>query len=423
MRERPRARVAVVSLHTSPLDQPGTGDSGGMNVYIRSVAERLGERGVEVDVLTRCAGRGVPEAERLGPLTRVVQVPAGPCAPLPKSHLPGHAERFAEAILDRGKGYDLVHAHYWLSGRAGRILAERWGVPLVASFHTLGRVKNRSLAPGDAPEPMIRLSGEHGVIRAADRILAPTVDEASYLVGLYRAAPERIRVVPPGVDHRMFSPGPGQEGRRALGLEGKRVALFVGRLQPHKAPDVAVLALAHLRERAPALARDLVLAVVGGPSGGSAGNPARLREVAASARLADAVRLFDPVPHESLPPIYRAADLVLMPSRSESFGLVALEAQATGIPVVASSVGGLRVAVAHERSGLLVEGHEPAAYAEAMLRVLSDRALEDRMRREARRHAGAFSWDRTADQLLSSYGELVPGLGMGDPAVAAPRGG
>lgn len=415
-----RARVAVVSLHTSPLDQPGTGDSGGMNVYIRSVARELGRRGVEVDVFTRCAGRGVPEVQPLGPRSRVIQMQAGPCAPVPKADLPRHVRRFGEALSERiGGGYDLVHAHYWLSGWAGWTAAARWGIRLVASFHTLGKVKNRFLAPGDVPEPIVRLSGERDVIRTADRVLVPTAEEASHLVGLYGAAPDRIRVISPGVDRAVFSPRSRATARAALGLEGKRVALFAGRFQPHKAPEVAIRAVAEARRRAPGVAGDLVLAMVGGPSGGSA-SVERLREVADRAGVSDGVRFFAPVPHERLAEMYAAADLVLVPSRSESFGLVALEAQACGVPVIASDVGGLRVAVAHGRSGLLVRGHDPAAYAEEMLRVLGDSALADRLSRGARSHAAGFSWGRTADRVLSAYAELLPWVGLEGEMVAAP---
>ena len=230
----PRARIAVISLHTSPLDQPGTGDSGGMNVEIRALSEGLAAHGVAVDVYTRCAGRGVPEVDRLGPTARIIQVPAGPCAPVEKSSLTGVLPGFVDSVLARAEElgpYDVVHAHYWLSGRAAAAAKARWGIPLVLSFHTLGEVKNRAAGLGSS-EPPVRLEGERDGIAGADRILVPTPSEADHLVGLYGAARDRIRVVPPGVDPDLFAPGDRAVARRALGLPGDQVILFVGRLQP-----------------------------------------------------------------------------------------------------------------------------------------------------------------------------------------------
>src|SRR5881409_3302820 len=213
-----RPRVAVVSLHTSPLDQPGTGDSGGMNVYIRAAADSLAARGVDVDVFTRCQGRGGPDVDELPSGSRIIQVKAGPCAPVAKEELPRFLPEFLGGLLERQESesarYDLVHSHYWLSGWVGRSTKEIWGVPLVASFHTLGRVKNSSLGLGEGPEPATRLAGEERVIERADRILAPTPAEAAHLVGLYGADPERIRIVPGGVDHEIFFPRNRQEAKR-----------------------------------------------------------------------------------------------------------------------------------------------------------------------------------------------------------------
>jgi D-inositol-3-phosphate glycosyltransferase len=415
MRDRvgePRARIAAISLHTSPLDQPGTGDAGGMNVYVRAVAELLGRRGVAVDVFTRCAGRGVPEVEPIGPLARVIQVNAGPCAPLPKEAIPALLGRFGDHLVSRGEPpYDLVHAHYWLSGGAGLATASAWDVPLVVSFHTLGEVKNRAVGGDDDLEPGWRLAGEREAIRLADRVLAPTPQEAAHLEELYGAAPERTRVVPAGVDAEVFGPRPTDEARRRLGLEGARVALFVGRLQALKGPDVAIRTVAEAARRDPGTTRDLVLLVVGGPSGAQAESfIEELRALARGEGIEDRVRFMSPRPHDELPWVYAAADVLLMPSRTESFGLAALEAQACGVPVIGAAVGGLATVVEHEKSGFLVPGHAPADHAERLLAVLGDPVVARRLSTGARAVAMGFPWENTVDRLLDVYGELVPEL-------------
>lgn len=405
-------RIAAVSLHTSPLDQPGTGDSGGMNVYVRSVAERLADRGIAVDVFTRCAGRGVPEVERIGPLTRIVQVNAGPCAPVAKDDLAGLLPRFEDGILSRAAAegpYDLVHAHYWLSGQVGLEASARWGVPLVVSFHTLGAVKNRALGTMDGLEPPARLQAERDAIAGADRILVPTSAELDNVVRLYDAAPGRVRIVHPGVDTASFSPRPKDEALRRLGLSGRTVILFLGRLQPLKGPDVAIRAAAEAMRRG--LSPDAVLVILGGPSGaGGRAYVDGLRRLAAREGLAERVLFLDPRPHQELPWVYSAADVLLMPSRSESFGLVALEAQACSVPVVAASVGGLRHVVEDGGTGFLVEGHEPSGYADRLLRILGEPALAGEQGRAGRRRAATFGWDGATEGVLDVYAELLPDL-------------
>jgi D-inositol-3-phosphate glycosyltransferase len=404
-------RVAVLTVHTSPIDQPGTGDSGGMNVYIRAVAERLAAQGVEVDLFTRCRGHDDPEVRELTPGARLITVQAGPCAPVPKSELPRHVPEFLGGVLHRAaleeREYDVVHTHYWLSGWVGRSAKEIWRVPLVASFHTLGKVKNYSLASGEEPEPEARLSGEERVIEDADRILAPTPAEAAQLVGLYRADPASIRIVPPGVDHTIFAPRSKHDARSRLHLDPDMcLALYVGRLQPHKGPDVAVRTLAEAVAREPG--RCLVLAIVGGPSGSThGGEVARILDLAAALGVGDRVMLFPPQPQPRLADFYAAADVALVPSRSESFGLVALEAQACGTPVVAAAVGGLRFVVHDAETGFLVEGHDPGDHADRLLRLLADPALARRIGEEGARRALRFTWDATAAELLSVYRELL----------------
>jgi D-inositol-3-phosphate glycosyltransferase len=404
-------RVAVMSVHTSPLDQPGSGDSGGMNVYIRAVAERLAAQGVGVDLFTRCRGEDLPEVTEVGAGIRMISVKAGPCTPVPKTDLPRFLPEFLGGVLRRADldgVYDVVHSHYWLSGWVGRTAKQIWGAPLVASFHTLGKVKNYSLARGETPEPQARLAGEERIIAASDRILAPTPAEAAQLVGLYRADPDTIRIVPPGVDHELFFPRPRSEARERLHLAGLRLALYVGRLQPHKGPDVAVRTLAEAVARDPEATVDLVLGIVGGPSGaGHGAEAARLMELASALGVAERVMLFPPQPQHRLADFYSAADVVLVPSRSESFGLVALEAQACGAPVVAAAVGGLRYVVEDGRSGFLVEGHDPADHADRLLAILGDRELARRMGETGARDALRFTWDATAAEVLAVYRELL----------------
>jgi D-inositol-3-phosphate glycosyltransferase len=421
-------RVAVISLHTSPRDQPGTGDSGGMNVYVLSVAERLAEQGIAVDVYTRCHGEGGPQVEPIldGALdgSRLIHVQAGPCAPVAKERLPAFLPQFLDGVVTFASGdraaraphrhspYDVVHTHYWLSGWVGSRAKEIWGVPHVTSFHTLAKVKNRSLANGDPAEPRVRVVGEQGVVRVADRILAPTPAEAAHLVGMYGADPGRIRIVPPGVDRGLFAPTPKAEARARLHLSNDRLLLFVGRLQPLKGPDVAIQALAKALALAPELTRDAVLAVVGGPAGepAPADEPdevARLMELANVAGVGDRVVFFPPQPHERLADFYSAAEAVLIPSRSESFGLVALEAQACGTPVIAASVDGLRYAVDDGASGFLVEGHDPGGYAERILAILGEPLLSARLSAGAVRHAARFSWESTVSGIRDVYREVL----------------
>ena len=404
-------RVAVLSVHTSPTDQPGVGDSGGMNVYIRAVAERLARGGVDVDLFTRCRGGADHETKELSSHVRVISVKAGPCAIVPKTDLPRFLPEFLGGVIRQtkaeGRGYDIVHSHYWLSGWVGRAARELWGAPLIASFHTLGKVKNYSLARGEQPEPSIRLEGEQRIIAEADRILAPTPAEAGQLVGLYRANPGRVRLVPPGVDHTIFTPRARVPAQERLHLTGLRLALYVGRLQPHKGPDVAIRTIAEAVARDPEGTAHLQLAIVGGPSGGDGGEVARLMELATALDVADRVMLFPPQPQPRLADFYAAADVVLVPSRSESFGLVALEAAACGTPVVASAVGGLRYVVEDGVTGSLVEGHDPTDHAEAVLRVLREPGLQSSLGEAAARRALHLTWDVTAREVRSVYDDLL----------------
>jgi D-inositol-3-phosphate glycosyltransferase len=412
LRRAPR-RIATVSVHTSPLEQPGTGDAGGMNVYVVEVAKRLAARGVEVDIFTRAVSRDQPQVAELAPGVLVRHLPAGPFEDLEKSDLPGQLCQFTfellrtEAAHAPGR-YDLVHGHYWLSGQVGAVAKERWGVPLVQSMHTLGKVKNAALAQGDAAEPAIRLRGEAEVVATADRLVANTDDEARQLINRYDADPARVATINPGVDLAVFQPGSQQLARRRLGLPAEGIVLvFAGRVQPLKAPDVVLHAAARLIADDPSLAARLTVAFVGGPSGAGRHDPDGLYQLASRLGLAANVRLEPPCPQPELAEWYRAATLVMVPSYSESFGLVAVEAQACGTPVVAAAVGGLRTAVRHGLSGMLVDSRDPASYARAVRDLISAPELLTRLSRGAREHASRFGWSATVDALMQVYGTVL----------------
>ncbi|MFP5019634.1 D-inositol-3-phosphate glycosyltransferase [Pseudonocardia phyllosphaerae] len=404
-------RVAVVSVHTSPTEQPGTGDAGGMNVYVAQTAIRMARRGVEVEIFTRATSSEQPPAVELAPGATVRFVAAGPFEGLGKDDLPSQLCAFtagvlrAEARHDPG-WYDVVHSHYWLSGQVGWLARDRWGVPLVHSAHTLAKVKNAALAAGDTPEPRVRVIGEDQVVAEADRLVANTEIESKQLIDLYDADPRRTVTIPPGVDTDRFRPGDTAAARAALDLPGDAVVLaFVGRIQPLKAPDVLLRAAAELLARTPSLRERLVVLIAGGPSGSGLAEPTSLHELAAELGITDVVRFLPPRGGDELVHVYRAADVVAVPSYNESFGLVALEAQACGTPVVAARVGGLPVAVAEGRSGLLVTGHDISDWADALGELALDPARRARMSGVAAEHARRFSWDRTTDALLGAYDE------------------
>jgi D-inositol-3-phosphate glycosyltransferase len=414
LRRAPR-RVAMISVHTSPLDQPGTGDAGGMNVYIAEVARRLAQRGTDVEVFTRATTGDQPGQVEMAPGVLVHNVVAGPFEGLPKEDLPGQLCAMTAGVLRREAArregwYDLIHSHYWLSGQVGWLAKERWGVPLVHTMHTMGRVKNRSLAPGDRPEPQLRIVGEQQVVDAADRLVANTAAERRDLIELYDADPDLVDVVLPGVDLAAFHGRDRTSARVELGYgPGELIVLFVGRIQPLKAPDVLVRAVAELVALDPELAARVRLVFCGGPSGTGTEHPTALADLARE--LGVRATFHTAIDRQRLRLHYAAADVVAVPSHSESFGLVAVEAQACGTPVLAANVGGLPMAVADGRSGLLVDGHDPGVWAGQLRRLLGDDQLRRSLAAGARPHAESLSWDGTVDGLLACYGA----------ALAAPR--
>ncbi|GLY03281.1 MULTISPECIES: D-inositol-3-phosphate glycosyltransferase [Actinoplanes] len=401
-------RIATLSVHTSPLEQPGTGDAGGMNVYIVEVAKRLAERGVEVEIFTRATASGLPPVVEMSPGVYVRHVTSGPFEGLAKEELPAQLCGFAAGVLRAEAAhppghYDLIHSHYWLSGQVGWLARERWGVPHVHTAHTLAKVKNRFIAAGDRPEPKARVIGEEQVIAESDRLVANTRFEAQDLITYYGADPDRVSVVQPGVDLERFRPGPADRARFGLPADGTVIA-FVGRIQPLKAPDVLIAALAEMKAAGD---EDVTLVICGGPSGSGLDRPSALIELAGTLGVADSVVFLPPQTGAGLAALYRTADLVAVPSYNESFGLVALEAQACGTPVVAAAVGGLVTAVRDGISGVLVDGHEPAAWARVLSELLAAPGRRRRLSAGAAAHASRFSWDRTADDLLRVYRDAV----------------
>ncbi|HQX88539.1 MAG TPA: D-inositol-3-phosphate glycosyltransferase [Ornithinibacter sp.] len=410
-RQRRLHRIAMVTVHTSPLAQPGEGDAGGMNVYVLEVARQLARRDIAVDLFTRTTSAAQPPVVEVEPGVVVRHLAAGPYEGLSKEDLPGQLCAFAAGMMRVAAHappgyYDLVHSHYWLSGQVGWLAADRWGVPLVHTMHTMARVKNLHLADGDEPEPRGREIGEAQVVEAADRLVANTPREAAELVELYGADPARVAVAEPGVDLTVFSPGSKAEARARVGIPADAVLLlFVGRIQPLKAPDVLVRAAAELVRRRPDLRSSLVVGILGGASGTGVRNPMGLTELAQQLGIADLVRFVPPVDRSTLAQWYRAADLVAVPSHSESFGLVAVEAQACGTPVVAANVGGLPTAVGP--AGVLVDGHDTADWATALEAVLRDPRGAAALARTSVEHAAGFSWARTAGRLAEVYADAM----------------
>jgi D-inositol-3-phosphate glycosyltransferase len=414
------ATLAVLSMHTSPLAQPGTGDSGGMNVYVRELSAALARSGVACEVFTRADDPGMPAVVSVEPGFRVHHVRAGPAAPVPKERLPELVGEWTRAVAarldglaDSGRRVDAIHANYWLSGLSGHTLKHELDVPLLVTFHTLDRVKaDASPEEISSAEPARRAHAEAEVVGCADAVIASCWVEADQLVGLYGADPDRLVTVAPGVDHAYFSPGDRAQARRAVGLPADDpVVLFAGRIQPLKGLIVAVDALAQVRRAGSAGGDDRLsrasLVVLGGPSGPHGEQElSAVRRRIAEQNLEGAVRLLPPQRHWVLSSYYRSADVCVVPSHSESFGLVALEAAACGIPVVAASVGGLSTLVDHGRTGFLVDGRDPADYAQPLASILSDRVLAGGLGRAAARRARAYTWS-AAGRDLWARGEAL----------------
>jgi len=401
-------RVAMISMHTSPLATPGVGDAGGLNVYVAEVAQRLAERGLHVDVFTRDDGGTSEPVVEVAENLRVLHVPAGPRAPVAKEDLPDLVPEFADRLEAVASAYDLVHSHYWLSGMVGLALRRSHGLPLVHTMHTMARVKNGARPSAGPAEPDLRALGESQIVAGAEIVTANTAHEADDLERAYGARPEQVVVVPPGVDLHTFHPCDQAQSRGLLGVgQDAQVVLFVGRIQPLKAPDVLIRAVARLVEREPRRRATLRLIVIGSASGPLGGWADTLAPLAAELGVGDVVEFLPHAERSELFRHYCASDVVGVPSYSESFGLVALEAQACGRPVIATDVGGLRHAVRDGHTGRLVDGHDTDDWADALGAMLDHPAERARLGANAAAHASRFSWSTTAAATLEAYGDAL----------------
>lgn len=390
-------------MHTSPTASLGQNGNGGLNVYVREVSSAFSDRGIATDIFTRRQSPDDPAVESIAPLSRVIYLPAG--RSLDKYSLYNEVPGFAAGIRSFAErenlSYEMLYSHYWLSGEVACLLRPQMGAAWAHTAHTLGLVKNRTLASGARPEPALRIRVEGEIAQQADLLIGSTQDEADDLVRLYGADPARVHVVAPGIDLATFQPLDRAEARRKIGYGPGRLLLFVGRLERLKGVDVAIRALALLRDRA----HDDVRLIVLGEDvrDGDESEKERLKAVASASGVRDRVDFLGSVAHHELPYFYAAADVCVMPSYSESFGLVALEAQACGRPVVASGVSGLRSVVRDEVSGYLIDDHDPAIYAERIGRLLAEPELAQQMGRRGRLLAQRFSWTRTADRLAGLF--------------------
>jgi D-inositol-3-phosphate glycosyltransferase len=407
-------RIASLMLHTSPLEQAGIGDAGGMNVYVVESAKRIAASGVSVDIYTRANKSGLPEKVEIAEGVTVRHLEAGPYDGITKDELPSQICALMSSFMHQearlpAHYYDVIHSHYWISGQLGWLISERLGIPLVHTMHTMAKVKNLSLAESEKPEPQTRAIGEEQVVAASAALIANTAAESASLVSLYDACPDNVYVVPPGVDLSTYKLNGGKKAsRKKLKIADDALMLaFVGRIQPHKGPEVLIRAVAEMLKHTPVLRSKLKTIIMGGPSGNGSQEPERLRSLAQFLGVSDVIEFMPPVPHEELSDWYRASDLVCVPSYSESFGLVALEAQACGTPVVATAIGGLRTAVADGISGSLVDGHDPRAWSAVISRLLMEPERRLLLSMGAVEHASHFGWDATARGTLDVYDRVL----------------
>ena len=409
-------RIAVISYHTCPLATLGGKNAGGMNVYVRDLSRYLGRRGVQLDVFTRSEDEHVPHVlHDLGFGNRVAHIPAGPEHPVPKEELAGYLPDFADGILEfsrrKGQQYDLIHSHYWMSGIAARKLNHAWQAPIIQMFHTLGKLKQRVAQTEAEAEGEYRIRGEYQAVHSADRIVAATTTERDQLMELYQAGGEKVVIIPPGVDLSHFYPIPPDEAKEYVGIPmGKRMLLFVGRLEPLKGLETLLRAIAHLRDNG-GNQGDICLAVIGGdlddleaPQSQELGKLLQLRN---EFDLDSMVTFLGKKDQDSLPYYYSAAEMVIMPSHYESFGMVALESMACGTPVIASMVGGLAHLVEDGVTGFHVPVEDHRALGENISALLKDKALRYRMGHDAFAFAKKFSWENIADRMIQLYQELL----------------
>jgi D-inositol-3-phosphate glycosyltransferase len=398
----------MLSVHTCPLAALGGKETGGMNVYVRELARELARMRVAADIFTRSQNAAIPRVSAIGEGVRVVHLPAGPEAPMARERVHDHLDEFVDGVeafrIGHGLEYDLIHAHYWLSGAVGLALRERWDVPLVQMFHTLGRLKNDATPDGAEREPALRIAEEARIVSAADRIVAATVVERAHLVSHYAADPARIAVIPCGVDTELFVPGDPAAARAALGLDDRPRLLYVGRIAPIKGLETLLDGMARLR----AGGSPAQLCIVGGDTDEPLnGHEGELRARLSRLDLGDTVTFVGAQPQDRLRTWYVAADATVLPSYYESFGMVALEAMACGSPVIASRVGGLQTTVRDRVTGVLVPDHDAAALADALAGLLADPDLQWRLGREGVRWAAQHRWPCVAEAVCREYAALV----------------
>jgi D-inositol-3-phosphate glycosyltransferase len=405
-----KSKIATLMVHSSPLDQAGIGDAGGMNVYVVETAKKMAQAGVSVDIFTRANHPDLPESVEIAAGVNVKHLVAGPFDGLSKEELPSQLGALTSAFMNYQKQlpsdyYSLLHSHYWISGQVGWMVSERTGIPLIHTMHTTAKVKNLNLADDEKPEPQTRAIGEEQVVKASTGLIANTDAEAASLVSLYDACPDNVFVVAPGVDLQTFSPGIGKAAARVkLNIAPDAIMLtFVGRIQPHKGPDVLLRAAAEMVSHSPYLRAKLAVVIMGGASGSGLNELEKLKTLAKFLKIEDVTHFVEPVSRELLPDWYRASDLVCVPSYSESFGLVALEAQACGTPVVATAIGGLRTAVSDGISGSLVDGHDPKAWSAVISRLIAEPQRRLLLSMGAVEHASHFGWENTARKTLDVY--------------------
>jgi D-inositol-3-phosphate glycosyltransferase len=411
-------RIAMISYHTCPLAILGGKDTGGMNVYVRELTRFLGQLGIHVDVFTRSQDGHVPHVlHDLGYGNRIVHIPAGPEVPLSKTELTGYISDFVKGILDftysKDLHYDLIHSHYWMSGIAAGELKQKWGVPVVQMFHTLGRMKNQIARGAHEHEGNYRLEGEQKVLDLADRIIAATPAEVNQLNTYYKVDPAHITVIPPGVDTSHFYPIPSDEAKAAINIPSDaRMLLFVGRIEPLKGVDTLLRAIAIMRNDC---VRDLCpyhLAIIGGDPEDTPINPesemARLKTLCHKLDLNDMVVFLGKRDQTTLPYYYSAALTLVMPSFYESFGMVALESMACGTPVVASHTGGLAYLVRDGVTGFTVPSGDVTALANRLTQLIFDENLRLDIGIQAAEYAKSYAWEIIAGQIAALYRELIP---------------
>ncbi len=405
-----KSKIATLMVHSSPLDQAGIGDAGGMNVYVVESAKKMAQAGVSIDIFTRANHPNLPETVEIADGVNVKHLVAGPFEGLSKEELPSQLGALTSSFMNYQKQlpndyYSLLHSHYWISGQLGWMVSERTGIPLIHTMHTTAKVKNLNLADSEKPEPQTRAIGEEQVVKASTGLIANTDAEAASLVSLYDACPDNVFVVAPGVDLQTFSPGSGKSAARVkLNIAPDAIMLtFVGRIQPHKGPDVLLRAVSEMVTHSPYLKAKLAVVIMGGASGSGVNELESLKVLAKFLKIDDVTHFIEPVSRELLPDWYRASDLVCVPSYSESFGLVALEAQACGTPVVATAIGGLRTAVSDGISGSLVDGHDPKAWSAVISRLIAEPQRRLLLSMGAVVHASHFGWENTAHKTLEVY--------------------